>query len=185
MTILRTKVVVKRVATTSAIETSTTATGITPKFESASTSTRTASFEDSLAYGVELAGPAIETVLLGTTAAAEDVAAYLAGVNSAYPQLATITVQNDNDTRGAFIRDVDLNDRVLASENVTNTTLDSFVEQIEHRITNGGLNHELRLLVSARGRSIGIFTSDASTPDIFSQFVNDPPDTFNYAVFGY
>lgn len=185
MTILRTKVVVKRVATTSALETNTAETGTNPTLQSSTTSTRTATLEDELVYGVELAGPAIQTVLLPNAAAAEDVAAYLAGVNSAYPQLALITVQNDNDTRGAIIRDIDLNDRIVATETVTNATLDAFVEQIEHRITNGGLNHELRVLVSARGRSIGLFTDDASTPDIFSQFTDDPPDGFNYAVFGY
>ena len=185
MTILRTKVVVKRIATTSAIDTSAAATGTTPVFQSSTTSTRTATVEDSLAFGTELAGPAIETVLLANAAAAEDVAAYLAGVNSAYPQLATITIQNDNDTRGAIIRDIDLNDRILATETVTNAELDGFVEQIEHRITNAGLDHEVRLLVSARGRSTGIFTDDSVTPDIFSQFTDDPPDGFNYAVFGY
>lgn len=185
MTILRTRVVVKRVATTASVESSTQQTGTSPTFAATTTTSRSAALEDSLSYGVDLAGPAIQTVLLATTADAENVAAYLAGVNSAYPQLAEIIVQNDNDTRGAFIRDVDLNDRIIATENVTNAELDGFVEQIEHRITNGGLKHELKVLVSARGRSIGLFTSDASTPDIFSQFTDDPPATFNYAVFGY
>lgn len=185
MTILRTRVVVKRVPTTASVNTSTTQTGVSPTFSATTTTSRSAAAADTLVYGTELAGSAIETVLLPAVADAENVAAYLAGVNSAYPQLAEIIVQNDNDTRGAFIRDVDLNDRVVATESVTNASLDGFVEQIEHRITNGGLKHELKVLVSARGRSIGLFTSDSSTPDIFSQFVLDPPASFNYAVFGY
>ena len=183
MTILRTRVVVKRIATTSTVEASTSGSGTAPTFEADSTSFRNAPAESSLNFGVSITGPAIETVLLATVGDAEDLAAYLAGVNSAYPQLAEIIIQSDDDMQAAIIRDIDLNDRIIATETVTGAELDGFVEQIEHRVTNGGLNHELRLLVSARGRLIGLFAA-TSPADIASQFTDDPPDGFNYAVFG-
>lgn len=189
MTILRTKVVVKRVSGTGGtgtVDTNTAATGTTPVFQADSISTRQASASDLNVVGT-FTGQAIETALLATEADADAVAAYLAGVNSAYPQLATIIVDNVSTTNLETIRDIDLSDRISATENVTNAELDAFVEQIEHRITNGGLKHELRLLVSSRARLTGIFAddADAADPDIFSQFTDTPPEGLNYAVFGY
>lgn len=189
MTILRTKVVVKRVSGTGGtgvVETNTAAIGTTPKFEADGIATRTASSKDLNVVG-EFGGQPIETAFLATDADAEDVAAYLAGVNSAYPQLGTIMLDNETTSNLETMRDIDLSDRISATESVTNAELDAFVEQIEHRITNGGLRHELRLLVSARARLTGIFADDADEddPDIFSQFTDDPPEGLNYAVFGY
>lgn len=189
MTILRTKVTVKRVSGnggTATVETDAGEIGTTPRFSAVTTSTKTASNEDLVTIG-EFTGSAIETAFLPTEAAAEDVAAYLAGVNSAYPQLAWIIIDNVDTTRLEVIRDIDLSDRIIAEESVTGATIDGFVEQIEHRITNGGLSHQLRILVSQRARLTGIFADDADSanPDIYSQFTDDPPDGFNYAVFGY
>lgn len=189
MTILRTRVTVKRVSGTggtATVETNTAATGTTPTFQPVSLSTATAASADLIVVG-DFAGKPIETAFLATEADAEAVAAYLAGVNSAYPQLANVMLDNETDTNLETIRDVDLSDRVLAVESVTGAELDCFVEQIEHRITNGGLKHELRLLVSSRARLTGIFADDADEddPDVFSQFTDTPPVGFNYAVFGY
>lgn len=189
MTILRTKVVVKRVSGTGGtgiVETSTAGAGTKPVFEAEGISTRLASDKDLNQVG-EFTGQAIETAFLATDADADAVAAYLAGVNSAYPQLANIILDNETTTNLETIRDIDLSDRISATESVTNAELDAFVEQIEHRITNGGLKHELRLLVSSRARLTGIFADDADAgdPDIFSQFTDDPPEGLNYAVFGY
>lgn len=189
MSILRTKVTVKRVSGdggTATVETNTGEIGTTPRFEAVDKSTRTAANDDLVTLG-EFTGSAIETALLPTQAAAEDVASYLAGVNSAYPQLAWIIIDNVDTTRLEVLRDIDLSDRIIAEESVTGAIVDGFVEQIEHRITNGGLSHQLRILVSQRARLTGIFADDADSadPDIFSQFTDDPPVTFNYAVFGY
>lgn len=189
MTILRTRVVIRRVSGdggVGTVETSTAASGTTPTFAADSTTSRSASTESVLAFG-ELTGPAIETALLATEDDAENVAAYLAGINSAYPQLADVIVDNETGANLEVIRDVDLNDRVEAIESYTGSILDSFVEAVEHRITNGGLRHECRLLVSSRGRSTGIFAddADAADPDVFSQFTDDPPEGLTYAVFGY
>lgn len=187
MSILRTKVTVKRVSGsggTATVETSSKEIGTQPKFSAVDTSRGFASNSDLATIG-EFTGRSIETALLPTVAAAEDVASYLAGVNSAYPQLAWIIIDNVDTTRLAVIRDIDLSDRIVATESVTGATIDGFVEQIEHVVTNGGLSHQLRILVSQRARSTGIFTSDAVSPDVFSQFTDDPPASFNYAVFGY
>lgn len=192
MTILRTKVVVKRVSGTGGtgtVETSTAAIGTKPQFEADSISVARASSKDLNTVG-EFGGQPIETAFLATEADGEAVAAYLAGVNSAYPQLATVMLDNETTSNLETMRDVDLSDRISATESVTNAELDAFVEQIEHRITNGGLKHEVRLLVSARARLTGIFADDADLPpagtiDIFSQFTDDPPEGLNYAVFGY
>lgn len=186
MTILRTKVTIKRVSGaggTATVETNADAIGTMPVFAAVSTSGAFAANADLVLVG-EFTGKAIQTALLPTVAAAEDVASYLAGVNSAYPQLATIVLDNVDTTRLELIRDIDLSDRIVATESATGATIDGFVEQIEHRVTNGGLSHELRILVSQRARLTGLFAG-SSPADIFSQFVDTPPDTFNYAVFGY
>lgn len=189
MTILRTKVVVKRVSGdggTGTLETSTAQVGTTPVFQADSISTRFASSSDVNLVG-DFSGSPIETAFLATEADADAVAAYLAGVNSAYPQLAYVMIDNESEENLEVMRDIDLSDRLLAIESVTGAELDSFVEQIEHRITNGGLKHELRVLVSSRARLTGIFADDADAddPDVFSQFTDTPPEGFTYAVFGY
>jgi hypothetical protein len=189
VTILRTKVVVKRVSGdggTATVETSTAQTGTSPTFAADSISTAFATSSDVNLVG-EFTGAPIETAFLATEADAEAVAAYLAGVNSAYPQLAYIMLDNESETNLEVMRDIDLSDRIVATESVTGAELDSFVEQVEHRITNGGLKHELRVLVSSRARLTGIFAddADAADPDVFSKFTDTPPVGLTYAVFGY
>jgi hypothetical protein len=87
-------------------------------------------------------------------------------------------IDNESEENLEVMRDIDLSDRLVAIESVTGAELDSFVEQIEHRITNGGLRHELRVLVSSRARLTGIFADDADAgdPDVFSQFTDTPPE---------
>jgi hypothetical protein len=187
MTILRTVVTVNRVSGTggtATVELNAGEIGTDTRYSAIDTSVKTASNQDLAAVG-EFTGPSIRTALLASVADAEDVASYLAGVNSAYPQLASIIIDNVDDTRLAVIRDIDLSDRITATESVTGAEIDGFVEQIEHTITNGGLSHQLRILVYQRARLTGIFTSDAVSPDVFSQFTDTPPASFNYAVFGY
>lgn len=189
MTILRTKVVVKRVSGTGGtgtLETNTAQIGTNPKFQADSISVRSAPSADVTAVG-DFGGQPIETAFLANVADGDAVAAYLAGVNSAYPQLATIMLDNETTSNLETMRDIDLSDRISATESVTNAVLDAFVEQVEHRISNGGLKHELRLLVSSRARLTGIFADDAdeSDPDIFSEFTDTPPEGLAFAVFGY
>lgn len=186
MTILRTVTTVKGVAATTSLQTDTAKVGTDAVVSSNFTSSKSAPTADVLTYGAGLASDAIESTLIKTQVAADDLAAYLAGTQTSLPELVSFVIDNDSSARLDQIRDIDLNDRISATENVTGTTVDGFVEQIEHVITNAGNKHTLRLLVSSRTRMVGIFSPDSGTRYSLSTWVSDsqtePPA---YAVFGY
>lgn len=186
MTILRTTTSVKGIAATTSLQTNTASVGTDATVAAAITSSRSAPISDVLTYGTNLASDAIESVLIKTQVAADDLASYLAGTQTLVPELVSFVLDNDSSARLDQIRDIDLNDRITATESVTGTTVDGFVEQIEHVITNGGNKHELRVMVSSRSRMIAIFSASAVDKYSLSTFSADNPiEPPAYAVFGY
>lgn len=119
---------------------------------------KTAGTTTELTYGSGIEGATVDTPVVTTGAAADALAAYLANTSDATSPLVTITLDNDTDARLVTIRDVDLNQRIIATESITGATLDGFVEQVTHKITDGGLRHECSLKVSARTRMVGIYS---------------------------
>lgn len=186
MTILRTVSTVKAVSATTSLQTDTSKVGTDATITATITSTKSASTQDVNTYGVNLAGDAIETTLVKTQVDADALAAYLAGTMVNVPELVGFTIDNDSSARLDQIRDIDLNDRISATESVTGTSVDGFVEQIEHVITNGGNKHTLRVLVSARSRMVGIYSASAADKYALSTYSSDSPkEPPAYAVYGY
>ena len=186
MTILRTVTTVKGVAASTTLDANTAGVGTKAVVSTAIISTDTASSQDVLTYGSGLAGDAIESTLIKTQVAADALAAYLSGTQTTTPELVTFTIDNDSSARLDTIRDVDLNDRVVATEAVTGTSVDGFVESIEHHVTNGGNQHELVLMVSARQRMMGVYSASAGTAYSLSTYTAaSPVEPPAYAVYGY
>lgn len=186
MTILRTTTTVKGIAATTSLQTNTASVGTDATVSASVTSSRSAPISDVLTFGTGLASDAIESTLIKTQVAADDLAAYLAGTQTTVPELVSFVLDNESSTRLDQIRDIDLNDRISATEAVTGTTVDGFVEQIEHVITNGGNKHELRVMVSSRMRMIGIFSNTVGDAYSLSTFSADNPvEPPACAVFGY
>ena len=186
MTIIRTVTTVKGVASTTSLNTDTAKVGTDAVVSSNFTSSVNASTADVLTYGSGLASDAIESVLIKTQVAADALAAYLAGTQTNLPELVSFLIDNDSSARLDQIRDIDLNDRISATENVTGTTVDGFVEQIEHVITNAGNKHTLRLLVSSRTRMVGVYSTSAADKYALSTYsAANPTEPPAYAVYGY
>jgi hypothetical protein len=186
VTILRTITTVKTLDSTSSLQTNTASGGTDTTYSASLTSTKSASVADTTTYGVNLAGDAIETTLIKTQVAADALAAYLAGTMVNVSELVAYTIDNDSSARLDQIRDIDLNDRISATESVTGTTVDGFVEQIEHVITNGGNKHSLRVMVSARSRMMGVYSASSSDKYALSTYsANSPVEPPAYAVYGY
>lgn len=186
MTILRTTTTVKGVAATTSLQTNTASVGTEATVAAAITSSRAAPIDDVITYGTNLASDAIESTLIKTQASADALAAYLAGTQTQVPELVTFVLDNDSTTRLDQIRDIDLNDRITATEDVTGTTVDGFVEQIEHVITNGGNKHELRVMVSSRSRMVGVYSASSVDKYALSSYSADnPSEPPAYAVYGY
>ena len=121
-----------------------------------------------------------------TQAQADALAAYLASTSATEAPLVRITLDNDSTTRLQQIRDVELNDRVIATEAITGGTLDGFVEQVTHRITNGGLRHECELVIGARTRMVGIYSASAGDAYSLSTYTADSPtEPPPYATYGF
>jgi hypothetical protein len=150
---------------------------------------KTASVDTSLVYGSGIEGATVQTPVVNATNA-DALAAYLANTTDATSPLVTITLDNDTDARLAVIRDLDLNQRVSATESITGATLDGFVEQITHKITNGGLLHECSLKVSARTRMVGVYSpgtdpAGATVYALSAYTAASPTEPPPYATYGF
>jgi hypothetical protein len=150
------------------------------------TASEEASTSDQLALGSNVAGTPTTTTFVSTQAQADALAAYLASTSATDAPLVRITLDNDTTTRLQQIRDVELNDRVIATEAITGGTLDGFVEQVTHRITNGGLKHECELVIGARTRMVGIYSPDSGDQYELSTYTADSPtEPPPYATYGF
>ena len=153
-------------------------------------SDKNASATTQLVFGSGIEGAAVSTPVVTTTTNADALAAYLANTTDATSPLVTITLDNDTDARLAVIRDLDLNQRVSATESITGATLDGFVEQVTHKITNGGLLHECSLKVSARTRMVGIYSpgtdpAGATVYALSAYTAASPTEPPPYATYGF
>lgn len=185
MTLLKTLVTVKGIAASTTLNANTASVGTDATLTAAIVSTDAAPTTDVLKYGAGLAGDAIESTLIKTQATADNLAAYLSSVSTMVPELVTFTIDNDSSTRLDQIRDIDLNDRIVATEAVTGTTVDGFVESIEHIISNAGNKHELKIMVSARQRMIGIYSTSGAPYALSLYSAANPVEPPPYAVYGY
>lgn len=151
------------------------------------TSVEDASTADQLTLGSNVTSAPTETSFISTQAAADNLAGYLASTAATDAPLVRITLDNESTTRLAQMRDVELNDRVIATEAITGGTLDGFVEQITHRITNGGLRHECELVIGARTRMVGVYSPDspADPYDLSTYSADDPSEPPPYATYGF
>lgn len=141
---------------------------------------------DQLTLGSNVASAPTATSFISTQAAADNLAAYLAATSATDAPLVRITLDNDSTLRLSQIRDVELNDRIIATESITGATLDGFVEQVTHRITNGGLKHECELVIGARTRMVGIYSASASDAYSLSTYsADDPSEPPPYATYGF
>ena len=153
-------------------------------------SSKTSTTTTALTYGSGIQGVALDTPVVTTAATADAIASYLANTSAATSPLVTITLDNDSDARLATIRDLDLNQRLIATESITGATLDGFVEQITHKITNGGLLHECSLKVSARTRMVGIYSPGtdpmgATVYALSTYTAASPTEPPPYATYGF
>lgn len=151
------------------------------------TSTREASVADQLDLGTNLSSAPTETSFVDTQGDADALAAYLASTAATDAPIVKITLDNDSDARLLTIRDIELNQRVIATEAITGGEVDGFVEQITHRITNGGLRHTCELVIGARTRMVGVFSPDSpDDPYELSTFSADnPAEPPPYATYGF
>jgi hypothetical protein len=150
---------------------------------------QTADVSTALVYGSGIQSATIQTPVVDATTA-DALASYLANTTDATSPLVAITLDNDTDARLATIRDLDLNQRVSATESITGATLDGFVEQITHKITNGGLLHECSLKVSARTRMVGIYSpgtdpAGATVYALSAYTAASPTEPPPYATYGF
>jgi hypothetical protein len=130
----------------------------------------------------------IETVFLNSDQQAQDLAEYLASINTFPPQIFDVTIDTGAAANALAIRDVRLNSRVRVTEMVTGIEVVGFVEAIEHRISGGGNKHTCNLLVSMRGALAGVFCSDLDAldgADEYSQFSDTPATSTTSAVFAH
>lgn len=167
-----------------------TATTIANPTTGAGLSYKTADRSAELTYGSGIESPAISTPVINSTAAADALAAYLANTSNAASPLVSITLDVDSDARAAIIRDIDLNQRVYATESVTGTTLDAFVEQVTHRISQGGLSHTCTISVTARARMVGVYSpgtdpAGATIYDLSTYSAANPAEPPPYATYGF
>lgn len=150
------------------------------------TATEDAPTADQLNLGSNVTGAPTQTSYVTTQAAAEALASYLASTAATDAPLVRITLDNDSSLRLSQMRDIELNSRVIATESITGATLDGFVEQITHRITNGGLRHECELVIGARTRMVGIYSASAGDAYGLSTYTADSPsEPPPYATYGF
>lgn len=150
---------------------------------------KTAATGTELVYGAGIEGSPVSSPVV-TAANADALAAYLANTTDATSPLVGITLENDGDTRAAIIRDIELNQRLTATESVTGATLDGFIEQVTHRITNAGLRHTCEVKVSARTRMVGIYSPGtdpvgASVYALSAYTAANPTEPPPYATYGF
>ena len=166
-----------------------TATTVANNTTGAGLSFKIADTRTSLVYGDGVEGPPITSPVV-TAANADALAAYLANTSDGTTPLVGITLDGDSDARLATIRDLDLNQRVIATESVTGATLDGFVEQITHRITDGGLRHVCEVKVSARTRMVGVYSPGtdpvgATVYALSAYTAANPAEPPPYATYGF
>lgn len=150
------------------------------------TATEDASASDQLALGQNVTSAPTTTAFVGTQSSADALAAYLASTSATDAPLVRITLDNDSSLRLSQMRDVELNARVIATESITGATLDGFVEQVTHRITNGGLRHECELVVGARTRMVGVYSASAGDAYSLSTYsAASPTEPPPYATYGF
>jgi hypothetical protein len=148
--------------------------------------TEDASTADQLSLGSNVASAPTTTSFVDTQEEADNLAGYLAATAATEAPLVKITLDADSTTRLEQMRDVELNDRVIATEAITGGTLDGFVEQVTHRITNGGLRHECELVVGARTRMVGIYSPDSGDQyELATYSADNPAEPPPYATYGF
>ena len=149
--------------------------------------TATATTSDELTFGTNVTGSAAtSTTFIDAQADADALAAYLVATSATDQPIVRIVLDNDSDERLAVIRDLELNQRIVATESVTGATLDGFVEQVTHKITNGGLKHECEIVVGARTRMVGIYSPDSGDQYELATYAADSPsEPPPYATYGF
>jgi hypothetical protein len=151
------------------------------------TATETGTVSDELTYGASTTGAPVTTSFVGTQSTADALASYLANTGATDAPLVRIRLDNDTDARLAIMRDLELGQRVIATEAITGATVDGFVEQITHKITAGGLRHELEIVLGARTRMVGIYSPDspADPYELSTYSADDPSEPPPYATYGF
>ena len=150
------------------------------------TSLESGSTTDTLTFGDVTSAPT-QTTFITTQAAADALAAYLASTSNTDAPIVRIKLDNDTDARLQVIRDLALNQRVIATEAITGAEVDGFVEQLTHRITAGGLRHELEIVLGARTRMVGVYSPDdpAEQYDLSTYTADNPAEPPPYATYGF
>ena len=149
------------------------------------TSVESGSTSDTLTFGDVTSAPTTSSFIT-TQAAADALASYLASTSNTDAPIVRIKLDNDSDVRLQVIRDLELNQRVVATEAITGAEVDGFVEQLTHKITAGGLRHELEIVLGARTRMVGIYSPDSSDQYELSTYTADSPtEPPPYATYGF
>jgi hypothetical protein len=151
------------------------------------TSTEFGTISDELTNGASTTGAPVTTSFVGTQSTADALASYLANTGATESPLVRIRLDNDSDARLAIMRDLELGQRVIATEAITGAEVDGFVEQITHKITAGGLRHELEIVLGARTRMVGIYSPDspADPYDLSTYTADSPTEPPPYATYGF
>ncbi len=149
-------------------------------------STETAGSADVLTYGDVTSAPTATTFIADQNTA-DALAAYLASTSAADAPIVRIKLDNDSDARLEIMRDLELNQRVIATEAITGAQVDGFVEQITHKITAGGLRHEMEIVLGARTRMVGVYSPDspADPYDLSAYAADNPAEPPPYATYGF
>ena len=149
------------------------------------TSLESGSTSDTLTFGDVTSAPTTSSFIT-TQAAADALASYLASTSNTDAPIVRIKLDNDSDVRLQVIRDLELNQRVVATEAITGAEVDGFVEQLTHKITAGGLRHELEIVLGARTRMVGIYSPDSGDQYELSTYTADSPtEPPPYATYGF
>lgn len=154
------------------------------------TATETGTVSDELTYGASTTGAPVTTSFVGTQSTADALASYLANTSTTDAPLVRIRLDNDNDARLATMRDLELGQRVIATEAITGATVDGFVEQLTHRITEGGLRHECEIVLTARTRMVGVYSpgtnpTGATVYALSAYTAANPAEPPPYATYGF
>ena len=151
------------------------------------TAAESSTVSDELTYGASTTGAPVTTSFVGTQTTADALASYLANTSATDAPLVRIRLDNDTDARLAIMRDLELGQRVIATEAITGATVDGFVEQITHKITAGGLWHEMEIVLGARTRMVGVYSPDspADPYELSTYSADDPSEPPPYATYGF
>jgi hypothetical protein len=154
------------------------------------TATESGTVSDELTYGASTTGAAVTTSFVATQATADALASYLANTSTTDAPLVRIRLDNDSDARLAIMRDLELGQRVIATEAITGATVDGFVEQLTHRITEGGLRHECEIVLTARTRMVGVYSPGtdpvgATVYALSAYTADNPAEPPPYATYGF